>query len=326
MPFASPLVCSTSVTWGRSKSQGTDALSAANRLFTNDLERIADGQALYTAMCQPNGGIVDDLVVYRFSRERIFICCNASNREKDFAWITKHLEGATAVDRGDEFAQLALQGPKAVALLQRLTDTSLDEIKRYWFAEGTVAEIPTILSRTGYTGEDGFELYVPAEYGARLWNTILAEGDGVVSPVGLGARDTLRLEMKYALYGNDIDENTTPLEAGLSWVTRLDGDDFIGRDALRAQKESGVPRRLVAFKTHGKVPARHGYPVVNDEGETIGHVTSGTRSPSLQAIIGMAYVPTGQHKIGHEIKIQVRNRVETATIVKPPFVTPGSAQ
>ena len=305
---------------------GPNALTAANRLFTNDLENISDGQAMYTAMCRPTGGIVDDLVVYRFSRERIFICCNASNRDKDFAWISENLEGAHVVDRGDEFAQLALQGPQSVDILQKLTDTSLADIKRYWFAEGEIAGIPTIFSRTGYTGEDGFELYVPANDGARLWNMILAEGDGIVSPVGLGARDTLRLEMKYALYGNDIDESTTPLEAGLSWVTRLQGEDFIGRDALLAQKEAGIPRRLVAFKTHGKVPARHGYPIVDDAGQTIGHVTSGTRSPTLQAIIGMAYVPTGQHKIGQEIKIQVRNRVETATIVKPPFVTPGSAQ
>jgi aminomethyltransferase len=302
---------------------GTDAVGALNRLVTNDLEVIADGQACYTAMCYPHGGIVDDLVVYRYSKESVLICCNASNRDKDFAWITENLEDAQAIDRGHEFSQLALQGPKAAEILQRITETDLSEIKRYWFADGVVAGVPTLISRTGYTGEDGFELYMPAERGPEVWNALFEAGGGALSPVGLGARDTLRLEMKYALYGNDIDETTNPLEAGLGWITKLNVGDFIGRDVLVEEKESGVSRRLIAFKMDGRAIARHGYPVVDESGESIGYVTSGTRSPTLSENIGLAYVPMGQHKIGMQLRIQVRKNVETATIVKPPFVTIG---
>ena len=308
---------------GEIEIAGEDAVGALNRLVTNDLEAVADGQACYTAMCYPHGGIVDDLVVYRYCRESVLICCNASNREKDFAWILENLEGAMAIDRGDEFSQLALQGPKAAEILQKVTETDLSGIKRYWFADGSVAGVPALISRTGYTGEDGFELYVPAEQGPQVWNALFAAGDGVLSPVGLGARDTLRLEMKYALYGNDIDETTSPLEAGLGWITKLDAGDFIGRDVLQEQKETGVSRRLVAFKMDGRAIARHDYPVLDEAGETIGYVTSGTRSPTLGENIGLAYVPMGQHKIGMSIRIQVRKKVETATIVKPPFVKAG---
>ena len=305
--------------------RGDDAVAAVNGLITNDLEAVADGQACYTAMCTPTGGIVDDLVVYRFSRQRVFICCNAGNREKDFAWIAAHLEGAEATDRGDEYAQLAVQGPRATALLQTLTATNLSAIGRYWFAEGAVAGVEALISRTGYTGEDGFELYVAAEKGPALWDALFDAGGAGIAPIGLGARDTLRLEMKYALYGNDIDETTTPLEAGLGWITKLGKDAFIGKEALVAQKAAGVPRRLVAFVMDGRAPARHGYPVIDEAGETIGEVTSGTRSPTLGQNIGMAYVATGHHRRGETIRIQVRKRVETATIVRPPFVTPGSA-
>jgi aminomethyltransferase len=253
------------------------------------------------------------------------ICCNASNRAKDFAWIVDNLQNAEAVDRGDEFAQLALQGPKAVELLQTVTETNLAEIGRYWFADGLVAGVPTIISRTGYTGEDGFELYMPAGQSLDVWDALFEAGGGAIKPIGLGARDTLRLEMKYALYGNDIDETTTPLEAGLGWITKLDAGDFIGRDVLAEQKMAGVERRLIAFKMDGRAIARHDYPVVDESGTAVGHVTSGTRSPTLGENIGLAYVPMGQHRIGTSIRIQVRNKVETATIVKPPFVTPGSA-
>ena len=304
--------------------RGPDAVASVNRLVTNDLEAVADGQACYTAMCTPTGGIVDDLVVYRFSRERVFICCDAGNRDKDFAWIRDHIEGAEATDVGDQYAQLALQGPKATAMLQTLTDTDLSGIGRYWFAEGQVAGVDTLISRTGYTGEDGFELYAAADQGPTLWNALFEAGGDDLSPIGLGARDTLRLEMKYALYGNDIDETTTPLEAGLGWITKLGKDGFIGQEALVAQKAAGIPRRLIAFVMDGRAPARHGYPVIDEAGEAIGEVTSGTRSPTLGQNIGMAYVATGHHRRGSVIRIQVRKRVETATIVRPPFVTPGS--
>lgn len=299
--------------------RGPDALSAVNRLITNDLEAIADGQALYSPMCQPDGGIVDDLVVYRFSRERIFICCNAGNRAKDFAWIQAHLEGAEARDVGDDYAQIAVQGRAAAVAIQQLTGTDVAAIQRYWFAEGDVAGVPTIISRTGYTGEDGFELYVPAAAGPTVWRALRAADPDLV-PIGLGARDTLRLEMKYALYGNDIDETTTPLEAGLSWTVKLKGGDFIGRDALVAQKAAGIPRRLIAFILDGRAPARHGYPVLDAADQPVGHVTSGTRSPSLGKNIGMAYVPSGQHRAGTPMRVQVRRQIASGVIVKPPFI------
>lgn len=299
--------------------RGPDAVAAFNRLITNDLEAIADGQALYSPMCQPDGGIVDDLVIYRFSRERIFICCNASNRAKDFAWIQAHLEGAIAQDRSDAFAQIAVQGQAAQAAIQALTAVPLADIKRYWFAEGAVADVPALISRTGYTGEDGFELYVPADQGAAVWQALRAV-DPELLPIGLGARDTLRLEMKYALYGNDIDATTTPLEAGLGWTVKLKAGDFIGRDALVAQKAAGIPRRLVAFVLADRAPARPGYAVVDAAGQAIGTVTSGTRSPSLGKNIGLAYVPTGQHRTGTPIRIQGRRAVMHGTLIKPPFV------
>ena len=311
---------------GEIEITGPNALAATNRLIANDLNRIIDGQALYTPLCRPNGGIVDDLVVYRFSEERIFICCNAANRTKDFAWITENLEGASARDRGDEFGQLAVQGPDAAACIQLLTQTDLDQIGRYYFAEGEVAGVPTIISRTGYTGEDGFELYVPADRATDVWDALFALELHRPTPIGLGARDTLRLEMKYALYGNDIDDTTTPLEAGIGWATKLDKDNFIGRDALILQKEKGLERRLVAFVMDGRAIARHDYAVIDDSGTPIGRVTSGTRSPTLGANIGLAYVPTGRHRVGMSLNIQVRNRIETATIVKPPFVTPSASK
>ena len=308
---------------GEIEVRGSDAVGAVNRLITNDLEAIADGQALYSPMCRPNGGIVDDLVVYRFGREHVFICCNAGNRAKDFAWIEANITGAVARDVGDAYAQIAVQGRAALAAVQSLTDTALGEIDRYWFAQGSVAGVPTLISRTGYTGEDGFELYVPADQGATIWQALRA-ADPQLLPIGLGARDTLRLEMKYALYGNDIDETTSPLEAGLGWTVKLKGDDFIGRDALLAQKAAGLTRRLVAFRLDGRAPARAGYAVVDADGAPIGRVTSGTRSPSLDQNIGLAYVPVGQHRVGTPIRIQVRRSVQTGLIVKPPFVTIGA--
>ena len=306
--------------------EGPDALAALNRLVTNDLDRIADGQALYTAMCRPDGGILDDLVIYRFSPTKLLVVCNASNVAKDFDWIVSHLEGdAVATDRSAAYAQLAVQGRQAEALLQPICDRPLGDLRRYWFTEGTVGGVGGIIARTGYTGEDGFELYVPAEKGPALWDALFEAGEGNLAPIGLGARDTLRLEMKYALYGNDIDETTTPLEAGLSWICKLKKPaGFIGRDALVAQKAAGIPRRLVAFRLEGKgAPARHGYDVIDADDQAVGHVTSGTRSPSLGLNIGMAYVPTGMHKSGTPLRIRIRRKVAEATVIKPPFVQTG---
>lgn len=303
---------------GEIEIKGPGALEAVNRLITNDLAAIVDGQALYTCLCRPDGGIVDDLVVYRFAEDHIFICCNASNRAKDFAWIQENLRGVTARDRSDEFAQLALQGPMAVEVVQRFASIDLSPIKRYHFAVGLVCGASVIFSRTGYTGEDGFELYLAPADAPRIFDALIGEPE--VKPIGLGARDTLRLEMKYALYGNDIDDTTTPLEAGLGWVVKLDKADFIGRDALVAQKAAGLTRRLVGFEMLGRAPARHDYPVVDAAGATIGRVTSGSFSPTLKKNIGLAYVPVGQDKLGSTLNVQIRDRAEAAVVVKTPFV------
>lgn len=298
--------------------RGEDAVSAVNALITNDLEQIADGQACYTAMCMPNGGIVDDLVVYRIHRGEVLICVNASNREKDFKWISEHLEGAVATDESDDYAQIALQGPQAESLLAKLTETDLSAIGRYWFSQGEVAGVPCIISRTGYTGEDGFELYLPAARGPELWRALVGLDNGP-SPCGLGARDTLRLEYKYALYGNDIDETTTPLEAGLSWLTKLQKSHFIGKEALVAQKAEGIPRFLVAFKMNGRAIPRQGYEILNENGEVIGRVTSGTKSPSFGVGIGLGYVPYALRHVGTQLFIQVRKSVEEAEVVRLPL-------
>ena len=298
---------------------GDDAVGAVNTLITNDLEQIADGQACYTAMCNPEGGIVDDLVVYRMSRARVLICVNASNREKDFQWIVDHLPaGSTATDESDSYAQIALQGPQAEGLLAQLTSVDLSAIGRYWFAEGEVAGSRGIISRTGYTGEDGFELYVPAADGPVVWRALLAL-DHPPHPCGLGARDTLRLEYKYALYGNDIDETTTPLEACLGWLTKLNKPNFIGKEALIQQRDSGVPRALVAFKMLGRAIPRQGYEILDESGAAMGRVTSGTKSPSFGVGIGLGYVTRSLRKVGTRIKIQVRKRVEDAEIVRLPL-------
>ncbi len=298
---------------------GEDAVGAVNTLITNDLEKIADGQACYTAMCMPSGGIVDDLVVYRISRAEVLICVNASNREKDFQWICDHLPaGAVAEDQSDEYAQIALQGPQAESLLSQLTETNISDIGRYWFARGEVAGVSCIISRTGYTGEDGFELYLPAAKASIVWRALASLKEGPV-PCGLGARDTLRLEHKYALYGNDIDESTTPLEAGLGWLTKLTKEQFIGKEALAKQKAEGIPRFLVAFKMEGRAIPRQGYDILNAEGAVIGQVTSGTKSPSFGVGIGLGYVPYEVRKSGQQIFVQVRKSVEPATIVRLPL-------
>jgi aminomethyltransferase len=305
---------------GEVELTGPQALQAADRLITNDLGKAADGQAIYTAMCRPDGGIVDDLVVYRFSPERIFICVNAANRDKDFAWIHQHAAGLCEVtDRGDQWAQIAVQGPKAAALVQRLTPVDLSAIGTYRFATGKVDGVEAILSRTGYTGEDGFELYVPSGEGAKIWRALLEKGaDLGVKPAGLGARDSLRLEMRYALYGNDIDDTTTPLEAGLGWVVKLDKPDFIGKAALVAQKAEGPKRKLVGLEVTGRGVARHGYPVLAG-GKVVGSVTSGTMGPSVEKPVAMAYLPSELAAIGTEVAVEIRGKPVPAVVVKTPF-------
>lgn len=306
---------------GEIEISGPKAIAQVNRLITNDISALEVGQAIYSPMCNPQGGIVDDLVLYRTGEEQILICCNASNRDKDFAWIASNIAESTVIDRGNEFAQLALQGPLAQAILQRCTDHPLEGIGRFKFAIGNVCGVSTIISRTGYTGEDGFELYFAADQGMTVWSALMEAGerDGLI-PVGLGARDTLRLEMKYCLYGQDINDETTPLEAGLGWTVKLDTSDFIGKEVLVAQKAAGIPRRLVCFEVNGRGIPRPGYEVTDMEGSPIGHVTSGTMSPTLKKGIGLAYVASGHHRSGTEIQIMVRGKPVSACVVKPPFI------
>ena len=305
---------------GEVEIRGPEALALTQRLITNDAARLVDGQALYTPMCLPSGGIVDDVLVYRYGEDRFLFVVNAANAAKDAAWMLEHqTPGAQVIDRSEEFGQLALQGRHAQTILQQITDIDLTDMAFYHFAEGSVAGVPAMVSRTGYTGEDGFEIYMGPDAGPPIWEALMDRGASRdLVPIGLGARDTLRLEMKMALYGNDITEDTTPLEATLGWVVKLDKDDFIGRDVLAAQKEQGLTRRLVAFELTDKGVPRHGYPVLID-GEVAGEVTSGAMSPSLGKPIGLAYVPKGYWKPGRTFQVDVRGKHKNAVVVKPPF-------
>ncbi|WP_224361962.1 glycine cleavage system aminomethyltransferase GcvT [Hyalangium versicolor] len=305
---------------GEIEFRGQGALETVNHLISNDLTRCADGQALYSGLLTEQGTFVDDIVAYRFSPERIFICVNSSNREKDFAWMQSHAQGVKPVDRSDEFAQIAVQGPKAPGLVQRLTKADLSKVGTYRFTEGEVAGVKCIISRTGYTGEDGFELYCAANEAEKLWNALLQEGqaDGV-KPCGLGARDSLRTEMKYALYGNDIDDAHTALEAGLGWIVKLDKPGgFIGKDALQRQKAEGLKRKLVGFEITGSGIPRHGYSIMKG-GQKVGEVTSGTMGPSVKKPIGIGYVPAELSAEGSTFDVDIRGRPVPAQVVKTPF-------
>lgn len=304
---------------------GPDALALVQRVTTNDASSIEVGQAQYTVICLENGGAVDDCIVYRLP-DRYMLVVNASNRAKDLEWIQSHASGfdVEIVDRSDDIGLIAIQGPRASEILARICATDLAAIGYYRFAQGEVAGVAALISRTGYTGEDGFELYIAAADTVPVWRALLEAGasDGLI-PAGLGARDSLRLEMGYALYGNDLDEEHTPLEAGLGWVVKLDKGDFIGRDALVKQKEAGVPRKLAAFVLKDRGFPRHGY-TVRWQGDDAGLVTSGIHSPSLEQGIGLAWLPTEAAKAGTAIEIVVRDRPVAAEVVKPPFYREGS--
>ncbi len=301
--------------------RGPKALEALARLFTNDIAKIEDGQAQYGCLCRESGGIVDDVVVYRRSAEDLLVCVNAANRAKDFEWLSSHAGGADVRNESDAWAQLALQGPLAAQVLQRIAKANLSALKTYRFAPGEVAGVACLVARTGYTGEDGFELFCPSAEGLRVWAAVMEAGKPErVQPCGLGARDSLRLEMAYRLYGSDMDDSTTPLEAGLAWVVKLDKGEFVGREALRRQKEQGLSRKLVGFTlTEPGIP-RHGYPVLRD-GQKVGEVTSGTKSPSLGTAIGLAYVPTALAAEGSGFEVEIRGRAVPARVVKTPFYT-----
>jgi aminomethyltransferase len=299
--------------------RGPKALESLGRLFTNDLRRVADGQAQYGCVCRESGGIVDDVVIYRRSATDLLVCVNAGNRAKDYEWLRDHGGGADVANESDEWAQVALQGPLAQAILQPLTGLDLAAVKPFRFAEGEVAGVACTVARTGYTGEDGFELFCRPDRAAGLWDALLHAGapQGLV-PAGLGARDTLRLEMAYRLYGSDMDDTTTPLEAGLAWVVKFEKGDFLGREAMQRQKASGLPRKLVGFVLTDPGIARHGHDVVRD-GAKVGVVTSGTRSPSLRTSIGLAYVPPALAAEGSTFSVDIRGRPAAARVVKTPF-------
>jgi len=304
--------------------RGRDAISFVNRLVSNDASKLVDGQAQYSAITTPEGTVVDDLLVYRFAQDHLLLVVNASTTEKDWDWITSHKrdEAVELQNVSADYCQLALQGPDALSILQPLTDVPLEEIKYYHFREGTVDGVPAIVSRTGYTGEDGFEVYAAASKAEQLWERMLDAGktgtpEGVI-PCGLAARNTLRLEAAMALYGHEIDETTTLLEANLGWICKLNKGDFTGRERLAKQKEEGVRQRLVGFEMTERGIARDGQDVLID-GERSGRVTSGSPAPFLKKNIGLAYVPVEHAAEGRDIQIDVRGRAVNARIVKTPF-------
>ena len=310
---------------GEFEVRGPDALALIQHLLTNDASKLAVGQAQYTVMCKPDGGALDDGIVYRLE-DRYMVVVNAANLEKDRAWFETAAEDfdVELADRSSEIALLALQGPEAETILAELTDTDLEAIGFYWFAEGAVAGAEGIISRTGYTGEDGFELYLPAGEAVTVWRALLRAGaEHGLLPAGLGARDSLRLEMGYILYGNDLDEEHSPVEAGLGWVVKPDKGDFIGRDVLARQKEEGVDQKLVGFVLQERGFPRPGYEIQHDGG-TVGEVASGVLSHSTGDGIGMGYVPVELSEPGTELEIVIRDRAIPAVVKRPPFYTDGS--
>ena len=307
--------------------RGPQALDLIQKITVNDASSLEVWQAQYSAMCLESGGIIDDLLVYR-GPDHYMLVVNASNKDKDLAWVLKHAADfdVEVSDKSDETALLAIQGPRAAGIVQELTETNLEDIGYYRFALGSVAGVEGVISRTGYTGEDGFELYIPNEGGMGLWTALMKAGEEQsLIATGLGCRDSLRLEMGYALYGNDLDEDHTPLESGLGWITKLDKGEFVGRDVLVKQKEAGVTRRLVGMKLTERGFPRHGYPVVS-RGQDVGEVTSGVVSPSLGFGVAMGYVPTDLAKAGTEVGVRIRNKVIPAVVQRPPFYAEGSVR
>ena len=300
--------------------KGPKALNLIQKLCSNDASKLVVGQAQYSCFPNGKGGIVDDIIVYYFEPEKYMLVVNASNVEKDWNWLNdNNTVGAVLENASDHTAQLAVQGPKATELLQKLTSVNLSEVPYYHFTVGDFAGVPNvILSNTGYTGAGGFELYFYPEYGVKIWNALFETGKEFdIKPIGLGARDTLRLEKGFCLYGNDIDDTTSPIEAGLGWITKFaEGKDFTDRALLEKQKTEGTTRKLVRFELKERGIPRHGYDIVNNEGAKIGHVTSGTMLPDSKKGIGMGYVNAPYFKNGEPIYIQIRNKNLEAMIVK----------
>ncbi len=304
---------------------GPGALDFVQRISCNDHSKLVVGRAQYTGLMYPQGTFVDDMLVHRMADDEFLLVVNAANRHKDVAYLENlaaESDEVTIDDRSDDWAQIAIQGPVAPEIVQALTKTGLQAIRYYRFAWGEVAGKRALIARTGYTGEDGFELYTAPDDAPAVWRALLTEGGpkGLV-PAGLGARDTLRFEAGMCLYGNEIDDQTTPLEAGLGWIVKLNKGDFIGRDILAAQAENGTQRRLIGFEMVDRGIARHGHEVFLGEGDErpVGHVTTGTQSPTLGKALGMAYLPIGHTDVGTEFFIQVRSRRLKARIIELPF-------
>jgi len=304
--------------------KGTGASQLVQKLTSNDIQLLKPGKIQYTCFPNEKGGIVDDLLVYAYEDEKYLLVVNAANLEKDHQWILAHNNGDAEVENAsDAIAQLAVQGPNAQVILQKLTEVDLGSIPYYHFVTGPLGGArEVIISNTGYTGAGGFELYIHRQDAPMVWEALFQAGkEWDMQPAGLAARDTLRLEMGFALYGNDINEDTSPIEAGLGWVTKfVDGNDFINREALEAQKAQGTERKLVGFVMKDRGIPRQHYPILNQEEEPIGEVTSGTMSPLKGMGIGMGYVPTAYAKKGTKIKIAVRSKALDAELVKPPFI------
>ncbi|MCG8730839.1 glycine cleavage system aminomethyltransferase GcvT [Tenacibaculum finnmarkense] len=301
--------------------KGENALALIQKVATNDALKLVPGKAQYSCMPNADGGIVDDLIIYMIAENEYMLVVNASNIEKDWNWIASHNDlNVTMEDRSDDWSLLAIQGPKAVEAMQSLTAVNLSTIKFYTFEIADFAGIPNVvISATGYTGSGGFEIYVKNKDVEQLWKKVFEAGaDWNIKPIGLAARDTLRLEMGYCLYGNDIDDTTSPLEAGLGWITKFT-KDFVNSEALKAQKEAGVTKKLVAFELTERGIPRHDYEIVDADGTVIGRVTSGTMSPSLGKGIGLGYVTKENSKVDSEIFIQVRKKQLAAKVVKLPF-------
>jgi aminomethyltransferase len=302
--------------------RGPDALDLIQRVTSNDASVLTDGKVQYSCLPNDTGGIVDDLLVYRVEAEKYVLVVNASNIEKDWNWISKHnTKGVVMENVSDDVSLLAVQGPKALATLQKLTDINLSEIPYYAFRTGRFNGVDNVvISNTGYTGAGGFEVYFDNPVAEKMWNAIFDAGKEFgIKPIGLGARDTLRLEMGFCLYGNDIDDSTSPIEAGLGWITKF-SKEFTNSKTFLQQKEKGVQKKLVGFEMIDRGIPRHDYEIVDGSGQVIGKVTSGTQSPSLQKGIGMGYVPASLAKADSEIFIRVRDKSLKARVVKIPFL------
>ena len=305
---------------GEIEIRGPEAMKLVDYVTTNAVAALKDGQAHYSGLLYEHGGFVDDILVHKVSGDSFFLCVNASNQEKDF----EHIRAANRFDcavefASDRYAQIAIQGPKALGIAQTLTDAPLNAIRYYWFVDGVFAGVPARIARTGYTGEDGFEVYVAPDNAVAVWNAIMDAGkaDGI-KPCGLGARNTLRLESKMALYGHEIDDAISPLEADLGWIVKLDKGEFIGRDALVKQRDAGLTRKLTGFEMRGRGIGRDGYEVLVD-GKPAGWVTSGSPAPTLNKNIGLCYLPVEHARPGEKIEIVIRNQPVEAETVPTPF-------